>query len=117
MSEVAGADLQGVVRARPPNPPTSSTTPKRSTSSACASARSTRATRAPTSAAARATTAAAWWSRRCAAARRRIDAGLNVDDEILAIDDVRVRADGLAARLEQYKPGDKVRCWWRGAIG
>jgi predicted metalloprotease with PDZ domain len=37
-----------------------------------------------------------------------IDAGLNVDDEILAIDDVRVRADGLAARLEQYKPGDKV---------
>ena len=37
-----------------------------------------------------------------------IDAGLNVDDEILAIDDVRVRADGLAARLDQYKPGDKV---------
>ena len=38
-----------------------------------------------------------------------MDAGLNVDDEILAIDDVRVRADGLAARLEQYKPGDKVQ--------
>lgn len=37
-----------------------------------------------------------------------IDAGLNVDDEILALDDVRVRADGLAARLEQYKPGDKI---------
>lgn len=37
-----------------------------------------------------------------------IDAGLNVDDEILAIDEVRVRADGLAARLDQYKPGDKV---------
>jgi predicted metalloprotease with PDZ domain len=37
-----------------------------------------------------------------------IDAGLNVDDEIIAIDDVRVRADGLAARLEQYKPGDKI---------
>lgn len=37
-----------------------------------------------------------------------IDAGLNVDDEILAIDDVRVRADGLAARLDQYKPGDKI---------
>lgn len=37
-----------------------------------------------------------------------LDAGLNVDDEIVAIDDVRVRADGLAARLEQYKPGDKV---------
>ena len=37
-----------------------------------------------------------------------IEAGLNVDDEIIAIDDVRVRADGLAARLDQYKPGDKV---------
>ncbi len=37
-----------------------------------------------------------------------IDAGLNVDDEILAIDEVRVRADGLAARLDQYKPGDKI---------
>ena len=37
-----------------------------------------------------------------------IDAGLNVDDEILAIDDVRVRADGLTARLDQYKPGDKI---------
>ena len=37
-----------------------------------------------------------------------IEAGLNVDDEILAIDDVRVRADGLAARLDQYKPGDKI---------
>jgi predicted metalloprotease with PDZ domain len=35
-------------------------------------------------------------------------AGLNVDDEILAIDDVRVRADGLPARLDQYRPGDKV---------
>jgi predicted metalloprotease with PDZ domain len=37
-----------------------------------------------------------------------IAAGVNVDDEILAIDEVRVRADGLAARLEQYKPGDKI---------
>ncbi len=37
-----------------------------------------------------------------------IDAGLNVDDEIIAIDDVRVRADGLAARLEQYKAGDRI---------
>lgn len=37
-----------------------------------------------------------------------IDAGLNVDDEIIAIDDVRVRADGFAARLAQYRPGDKV---------
>ena len=36
------------------------------------------------------------------------DAGLNVDDEILAIDDVRVRGDGLATRLEQYRPSDKV---------
>jgi predicted metalloprotease with PDZ domain len=36
------------------------------------------------------------------------EAGLNVDDEILAIDDFRVRADRLAARLDQYKPGDKV---------
>jgi predicted metalloprotease with PDZ domain len=35
-------------------------------------------------------------------------AGLNVDDEILAIDDIRVRPDGLPARLEQYKPGDRV---------
>ena len=35
-------------------------------------------------------------------------AGLNVDDEILAIDDVRVRADGLAGRLDQYRPGDTV---------
>jgi predicted metalloprotease with PDZ domain len=35
-------------------------------------------------------------------------AGLNVDDEILAIEDVRVRADGLTARLEQYKPNTKV---------
>ncbi len=36
------------------------------------------------------------------------EAGLNVDDEILAIDDFRVRADQLPARLEQYKPEDKV---------
>lgn len=36
------------------------------------------------------------------------DAGINVDDEILAIDDVRVRGDGLPARLEQYKPGDTI---------
>jgi predicted metalloprotease with PDZ domain len=37
-----------------------------------------------------------------------MDAGINVDDEIMAIDDVRVRADGLDARLNQYTPGDKV---------
>jgi predicted metalloprotease with PDZ domain len=35
-------------------------------------------------------------------------AGLNVDDEIVAIDDFRVRADQLNARLDQYKPGDRV---------
>jgi predicted metalloprotease with PDZ domain len=35
-------------------------------------------------------------------------AGLNVDDEIIAIADFRVRADQLASRLEQYKPGDRV---------
>jgi len=35
-------------------------------------------------------------------------ANLNVDDEILAIDDVRVRADGLVGRLDQYRAGDKV---------
>ena len=34
--------------------------------------------------------------------------GLNVEDEILAIDDFRVRADRLENRLEQYKSGDKV---------
>ena len=36
-------------------------------------------------------------------------AGLNVDDEILAIEDFRVRADQLVQRLDQYKPGDRVR--------
>jgi len=35
-------------------------------------------------------------------------AGLNVDDEILAIGDYRVRADRLDNRLEQYRPGDRV---------
>jgi predicted metalloprotease with PDZ domain len=34
--------------------------------------------------------------------------GLNVDDEILALDDFRVRADRLDNRLEQYRAGDKV---------
>ena len=37
-----------------------------------------------------------------------ITAGLNVDDEILAIDGFRVRADQLARRLQQYRPGDRV---------
>jgi predicted metalloprotease with PDZ domain len=36
-------------------------------------------------------------------------AGLNVDDEILAIDDFRVRADAWDARLQQYRPGDRVQ--------
>ncbi|MBI3046800.1 MAG: M61 family metallopeptidase [Acidobacteria bacterium] len=35
-------------------------------------------------------------------------AGLNVDDEIIAVGDFRVRADQLAQRLDQYKPGDRV---------
>ena len=35
-------------------------------------------------------------------------AGLNVDDEILAIDEFRVRADRLDARLDQYRAGDRV---------
>ena len=34
------------------------------------------------------------------------EAGLNVDDEILVIDDVRVRVDGLDTQLDIYKPGD-----------
>ena len=34
--------------------------------------------------------------------------GLNVDDEILAVDDFRVRADRLENRLDQYKSGDNV---------
>ncbi|MDX2181247.1 MAG: PDZ domain-containing protein [Bryobacteraceae bacterium] len=36
-------------------------------------------------------------------------AGLNVDDEIIAIDGIRVRSDGLPARLEAYKPADTVQ--------
>jgi predicted metalloprotease with PDZ domain len=36
------------------------------------------------------------------------EAGLNVDDEILALDEYRVRADRLENRLEQYRPGDRV---------
>ncbi|MBI4886366.1 MAG: M61 family metallopeptidase [Acidobacteria bacterium] len=35
-------------------------------------------------------------------------AGLDVDDEIIAIGDFRVRADQLNNRLEQYAPGDTV---------
>jgi len=36
------------------------------------------------------------------------DAGLNVDDEILAIGDYRVRADQLSTHLDRYRPGDRV---------
>ncbi len=36
------------------------------------------------------------------------EAGLNVDDEILAMNGFRVRADQLAARLGQYRPGAAV---------
>ncbi len=36
------------------------------------------------------------------------DAGLNVDDEILAVDEVRVRADRWDGRLAQQVPGDVV---------
>ncbi len=35
-------------------------------------------------------------------------AGINVGDEILAMNGFRVRADQLTARLEQYQPGDEV---------
>ena len=36
------------------------------------------------------------------------DGGLNVDDEILAIDEFRVTASGLPDRLARYRPGDVV---------
>jgi predicted metalloprotease with PDZ domain len=35
-------------------------------------------------------------------------AGLNVDDEILAVDEFRIRADRLETRLALYRPGDRV---------
>ncbi len=35
-------------------------------------------------------------------------AGLNVDDEIIAIDGFRIPTSGLTSRMEQYKPGDTV---------
>jgi predicted metalloprotease with PDZ domain len=35
-------------------------------------------------------------------------AGINVDDEILAIGEYRVRADQWDARLDQYRPGEQV---------
>jgi predicted metalloprotease with PDZ domain len=36
------------------------------------------------------------------------DAGLDVDDEIIAIDEFRVHADQLEARLERYRPAERV---------
>lgn len=36
------------------------------------------------------------------------EAGFNVDDEILAINEFRVRADQFASRLESYQPGDTL---------
>ena len=36
------------------------------------------------------------------------DAGLNVDDEIIALDEYRVRPEGWDARMEAYKAGDRV---------
>ena len=36
------------------------------------------------------------------------DAGVDVDDEIVGIGEYRVRADQLAARLDNYRPGDRV---------
>jgi predicted metalloprotease with PDZ domain len=36
------------------------------------------------------------------------DAGVNVDDEILAIGEYRVRPEGWDARLEAYRPGDRT---------
>jgi predicted metalloprotease with PDZ domain len=37
------------------------------------------------------------------------DAGLNVDDEIVSIDDFRIPADQLDVRLRSYRPGTKVQ--------
>jgi predicted metalloprotease with PDZ domain len=36
------------------------------------------------------------------------DAGVNVDDEILAIGEYRVRPEGWETRLEAYRPGDRT---------
>jgi predicted metalloprotease with PDZ domain len=36
-------------------------------------------------------------------------AGINVDDEIIAVDDFRIVPDRLDARLNQYRAGDRVR--------
>ena len=39
------------------------------------------------------------------------DAGLNVDDEIIAIDAYRVTADNWSSRLEHYPPGTEADLW------
>jgi predicted metalloprotease with PDZ domain len=36
------------------------------------------------------------------------ESGLSAGDELLALDEVRVTADSLATRLEQYRPGDGI---------
>lgn len=36
------------------------------------------------------------------------DAGLNVDDEVIAIDRIRVTPDQWETRFDQYRPGDRV---------
>ena len=36
------------------------------------------------------------------------DAGVNVDDELLAVDDFRIAPDKLDERLEAYRPGEKA---------
>ena len=36
------------------------------------------------------------------------DAGVNVDDELIALDDYRIPPDGFDTRLEQYKGGDEA---------
>ena len=92
---------------RPSKGPRSWNTPTRSTPSACgfrAGAASTRAWLGATTRNDAGRLVVSQVRRNTPA----IDAGLNVDDEILAIGDFRVRADQLPTRLEQYKPGDRV---------
>jgi predicted metalloprotease with PDZ domain len=36
------------------------------------------------------------------------ESGLSVDDELIAIDDFRVKADQISQRLENYRPGDTI---------
>jgi predicted metalloprotease with PDZ domain len=46
--------------------------------------------------------------RRVTAGSAAYAAGLDLGDELLALNDVRVRANDLSERLKEYKPGDKV---------